>query len=178
MRNILALTIAGALPLALGGCETTGEPQGGPSFTMVNTAGQTVANVRMWETPGGFTFRISASGLPHGIHGLHVHGTGRCDPPGFTSAGPHWNPTGREHGTQNPQGPHRGDLPNVVVAANGVLSESVSMPGASFASLLDADGAAIILHSGPDDYVTDPSGGPAGARIACGVISSAVPVAR
>ena len=172
MRNILALTIAAALPLALSGCETTGEPQGGPVFALVNAAGQSVGSVRMWETPGGVTFRIAASGLPHGIHGLHVHTAGRCDAPGFTTAGPHWNPTGAKHGFNNPAGPHMGDLPNVVVAANGVLSEAVSLAGASFASLLDADGAALILHSGPDDYVTDPSGGSAGARIACGVISN------
>lgn len=174
MRNILALTIAAALPLALGGCETTGEPQGGPEFMMVNSAGQQVARVRMWETPGGVTFRIAAAGLPHGNHGLHVHAVGRCDPPRFDSAGPHWNPSGAKHGFDNPAGPHRGDMPNVTVAANGVLSDAVSLPGASFASLLDADGAALVLHAAPDDYVTDPSGN-SGARIACAVISAVMP---
>ncbi len=177
MRNILALTIAAGLPLALGACETTGEPQGGPTFALINTAGQSTGTVRMWETPGGVTFRILASGLPHGTHGLHVHTTGRCDPPGFTTAGPHWNPTGAKHGFNNPAGPHRGDLPNVVVAANGVLSEAVSLPGASFASLIDADGAALVLHATADDYATDPSGN-SGNRIACGVISATMPTGR
>ncbi len=177
MRNILALTIAATLPLALTACETTGEPVGGPTFALVNSAGQSVGTVRMWETPGGVTFRISASGLPHGNHGLHVHSVGRCDPPGFASAGAHWNPTGARHGFNNPAGPHRGDMPNVTVAANGVLSDAVSLPGASFASLLDADGAALVMHAAPDDYATDPSGN-SGNPIACAVITSVVPTAR
>jgi Cu-Zn family superoxide dismutase len=171
MRTFLPLAIAAALPLALGACNTTGEPAGGPTFALINSAGQSIGSVRMWETPGGVTFRIGAAGLPHGIHAIHVHTTGRCDPPGFESAGPHWNPTGAKHGSNNPAGPHRGDLPNVNVAANGVLQEAVSLPGASFASLLDADGSALVLHAAPDDYVTDPSGN-SGARIACAVISN------
>ena len=174
MRKSLALTIAAALPLALGGCASMGEPTGGPLFALVNSAGQSVGSVRMWQTPGGVSFRINASGLPHGIHGLHVHTTGRCDAPGFTTAGPHWNPAGAKHGFNNPAGPHRGDLPNVSVAANGVLSEAVSLGNASFESLLDADGAALVLHATADDYVTDPSGN-SGDRIACAVISSVVP---
>ena len=88
MRKIFALTMAAALPLSLGACmHGSGEPQGGPLFALVNSAGQSVGSVRMWETPGGVTFRIAGRGLPHGIHGFHVHTTGRCDPPGFTTAG-------------------------------------------------------------------------------------------
>ncbi len=175
MRKFLALTIAAGLPLALGACETTGEPQGGPVFALVNSAGQSVGSVRMWQTPGGVTFRIAASGLPHGNHGIHVHSVGRCVPPKFESAGPHWNPAAAKHGFNNPAGPHRGDLPNVTVAANCVLNEAVSLPGASFPALLDADGAALVLHAAPDDYATDPSGN-SGDRIACAVISATVPV--
>ena len=69
----------------------------------------------------------------------------------------------------NPAGPHAGDLPNVEVAANGVLSATVTVAGASMASLLDTDGAALVIHAQADDYVTDPSGN-SGARIACAVI--------
>lgn len=181
MRNFAALALTAiaplALSLALGACETTGEPEGGPVFALVNAAGQSIGSVRMWQTPGGVTFRIGAAGLPHGIHGVHVHSVGRCDPPGFASAGAHWNPAAARHGFNNPAGPHRGDLPNVTVPFNGVLQEAVSLPGASFASLLDADGAALVIHARADDYVTDPSGN-SGDRIACGVLSLAVPVAR
>ena len=136
---------------------------------LVNSAGQSVGTVRAWQTAGGVSFRISASGLPHGLHGVHVHAVGRCDPPDFKSAGAHWNPVGRQHGMNNPAGPHAGDLPNVEVAANGVLTATLTLPNASMTSLLDADGAALVVHASADDYKTDPSGN-SGARIACAVI--------
>ena len=161
-----------AAMLALGGCETIGEPVGGPQFALVGPAGQVLGQVRMWETPGGVTFRIGAARLPHGIHGIHVHAVGRCEGPRFESSGAHFNPTAARHGFNNPAGPHRGDLPNVTVSANGVLQEAVSLPGASFATLLDGDGAALVIHARADDYETDPSGN-SGDRIACGVLSLA-----
>ena len=163
------------LPLLATACVTS-EPQGGAAMPLVNALGAPIGSVRAWQTAGGVTFRITASGLPHGIHGVHVHAVGRCDPPDFTSAGPHWNPAGRKHGTSNPAGPHAGDLPNVEVSANGVLSATVTLPNASLTApagapgaLIDADGAALVLHAGPDDYMTDPSGN-SGARIACAVL--------
>jgi len=154
--------------LLVGACSTI-EPTGGAPMPLINASGQTIGSVRAWQTAGGISFHIDASGLPHGIHGIHVHAVGRCDPPDFASAGGHWNPAARKHGLNNPAGPHAGDLPNVNVAANGVLSATVTLPGASMANLLDADGAAIVLHAGPDDYMTDPSGN-SGGRIACAVI--------
>ena len=169
MRNLVA-SLALIAPLILAGCETTGEPVGGPQFALVGPNGQVLGQVRMWQTPGGVTFRIGAAGLPHGIHGVHVHGVGRCEGPAFASAGPHWNPTQHKHGFNAPAGPHLGDLPNVTVAANGVLAEAVTLPGASFATLLDGDGAALVIHARADDYATDPSGN-SGDRIACAVIA-------
>ena len=160
------------LPLLLTACISNGEPEGGAPVPLVNTAGQSIGSIRAWQTSGGVAFKIYATGLPHGIHGIHVHSVGRCDPPDFTSAGPHWNPAGRKHGLNNPAGPHAGDMRNVEVAANGVLQATVVLPGASMANLLDADGAALVIHAAPDDYVTDPSGN-SGARIACAVLSSA-----
>jgi Cu-Zn family superoxide dismutase len=171
MRPTLFLTIAFAAAAAapLTGC-VTDEPQGGAPMALVNSAGQSIGSVRAWQTPGGVSFRINASGLPHGIHGIHVHSVGRCDPPDFASAGSHWNPAARKHGLNNPAGAHAGDLPNVEVAANGVLGATVVVSGASMASLLDADGSALVIHAAADDNVTDPSGN-SGARIACAVIS-------
>jgi Cu-Zn family superoxide dismutase len=136
---------------------------------LVNSAGQSIGTVRAWQTAGGVSFRVSASGLPHGLHGLHVHAVGRCDPPDFKTAGAHWNPAGKQHGMNNPAGPHAGDLPNVEVAANGVLNATVTLPGTTMASLLDADGAALVVHAVADDYRTDPSGN-SGSRIACAVL--------
>jgi Cu-Zn family superoxide dismutase len=109
------------------------------------------------------------------VHGIHVHTVGRCDPPDFASAGPHWNPASRKHGFNNPAGPHAGDLRNVEVAANGALGATVTLPGASLTGpapagvLLNHDGAALVLHAAADDYVTDPSGN-SGDRIACAVL--------
>ena len=155
---------------AIASCAGVQQPAGGPPMPLVNSAGQAIGSIRAWQTAGGATFRIDARGLPHGIHGIHVHAVGRCDPPDFASAGPHWNPADKKHGINNPAGPHAGDMPNVEVAANGVLGATVVLPGASMTSLLDADGAAVVLHAAPDDYVTDPSGN-SGARIACAVIT-------
>lgn len=163
------------LPLLICGC-VTDEPQGGAPMALVDTRGQTIGTVRAWQTAGGVTFRVDAAGLPHGIHGIHVHSVGRCDPPDFASAGSHWNPAGKKHGLSNPAGPHAGDLPNVEVAANGVLGTTVTLPGANLfaptgapGALLDADGAALVIHAQADDNVTDPSGN-SGPRIACAVI--------
>ena len=177
MRPVLFVTLAFAAAAAapLTGC-VTDLPQGGAPMALVNSSGQSIGTVRAWQTAGGVSFRIDATGLPHGIRAIHVHGVGRCDPPDFTSAGPHWNPAMRKHGTNNPAGPHAGDLPNVEVSANGVLGATVTLPGASLTGpgpagvLLDADGASLVIHAGPDDYVTDPSGN-SGARIACAVIT-------
>ena len=170
MRNFVFL-----LPLLAAGCVAP-EPQGGAPMPLIGASGQTVGSVRAWQTAGGVTFRVEATGLPHGVHGIHVHSAGRCDPPDFTSAGSHWNPLSRKHGLSNPQGPHAGDLPNVEVAANGVLSTTVTLAGANLfappgspGALLNADGAALVIHAGADDNVTDPSGN-SGARIVCAVI--------
>ena len=164
MRKLLLITAAAALA----GCAAI-EPEGGAPMPLVSASGQSIGTVRAWQTAGGVSFRISATGLPHGLHGLHVHAVGRCDPPDFKSAGAHWNPAGKKHGMNNPAWPHAGDLPNVEVASNGVLTATVTLAGASMASLLDADGAALVIHATADDYKTDPSGN-SGARIACAVI--------
>jgi len=161
------------LPFLVAGCSTVAEPQGGPPMPLINASGQTIGTVRAWQTAGGVTFRVIASGLPHGVHGVHVHAVGKCDPPDFASAGPHWNPTGKKHGMSNPAGPHAGDLPNVVVKANGVLGATLVLSAASMASLIDADGAAVVIHAAADDNMTDPSGN-SGARIACAVLQPLV----
>jgi len=124
----------------------------------------------------GTGVRISGTleGLPPGVHGIHAHQAGRCDAPDFATAGAHHNPTGRKHGLENPEGPHAGDLPNILVDANVATVVDLMLLRASpdvsaLAGLLDADGAAIVIHATADDQRTDPSGN-SGARIACGVI--------
>lgn len=156
--------------LALAACSYP-EPKGGAPMPLIDSTGATIGTVVAWDSPGGVGLRIRATGLPHGNHGIHVHETGQCVGPDFKSAGGHWNPNARKHGLSNPAGPHGGDLPNVVVAANGVLDTMLTIPSTSLTSggLLDADGAALVLHAGPDDNMTDPSGN-SGGRIACAVL--------
>jgi len=156
------------IPLLIAACAPI-EPTGGAAMALVNASGQSIGTVRAWQTAGGVTLRIDAAGLPHGVHGIHVHAVGRCDPPDFASAGAHWNPAGRQHGFDNPLGHHAGDLHNVTVAANGVLGEAVTIAGTSMATLIDGAGASLVIHAAADDYATDPSGN-SGARIACAVL--------
>jgi len=173
MRPTLFVSAAFAafLIAPLAGCETVNEPAGGPAAPLINQSGQSIGTVRAWQTAGGVSFHIEATGLPHGVHGIHVHPIGRCDPPDFSTAGTHWNPTGKQHGLNNPNGPHAGDLPNIEVAANGVVSQTVVLPGATLAQLLDADGSSIMIHAQADDYVSQPAGN-SGPKIACAVIGS------
>ena len=136
-----------------------------------DAGGRTLATAEATEAGGGLRLRIEAAGLAPGTYAAHVHGVGRCDAPGFESAGAHWNPLDREHGTSNPAGPHMGDLPNLMVGSNGEGSLEMTIAGARLgggaAAMLDGDGAALVIHARPDDYRTDPSGN-SGGRIGCG----------
>ncbi|HEU4960164.1 MAG TPA: superoxide dismutase family protein [Sphingomonas sp.] len=148
-------------------------PYAGRSATAVlhDARGAEVGRAVAREVEGGLRITLEVHGLPPGDHGAHVHTVGRCDPPGFDSAGGHWNPLGAHHGTLNPAGPHMGDLPNLVVAPDGRGALGVNVPGATMAGLLDADGSAIVVHAGRDDMMSDPSGN-SGGRIACGVFAA------
>jgi len=117
---------------------------------------------------------VKAQGLTPGIHAVHIHTTGVCTGPDFTSAGGHWNPTSHQHGKDNPQGMHMGDMPNMQAKPDGSGEIEYVVPGGAIsdgaAPLLDADGAAIVIHAQADDYKSDPTGN-AGGRVACGVLS-------
>ena len=142
--------------------------------TMRDASGRELGALTLTDAGGGISVSGTLRGLPPGEHGMHIHMVGRCDPPSFESAGGHWNPTTRQHGSENPQGPHLGDMPNVTVGADSTATVQGTANGGSLRGatnmLLDTDGAAIVIHAARDDYKTDPSGG-SGARIACGVIS-------
>ena len=118
---------------------------------------------------------VTASGMPAGTHGIHLHEKGLCEGPKFESAGAHWNPAAKKHGRDNPEGAHLGDLANLEVGADGAASANFTVAGAMMASgakmLADADGTALVVHAKPDDYKTDPSGN-SGDRIACAVVAA------
>lgn len=171
MRAALTIIGAGAV---LAACAYHKELPSSPPpavATLVSSAGETVGRATVAETQGGLRVTADIHGLTPGMHGIHLHAVGRCDGPDFVSAGGHWNPTGKHHGLDNPAGPHMGDLPNLVIGADGRGTITGLIPGATLAGLLDADGAAMVIHAEPDDGMTDPSGN-SGARIACGTLTA------
>lgn len=120
----------------------------------------------------GLRIVVNASGLRPGAHGFHLHTSGRCEAPGFTSAGGHLNPDHRKHGTLAMGGAHLGDLLNLEIDASGAGRATEVVPGGrgALAAIFDGDGTAVVIHAQPDDYRTDPTGN-AGDRVACGVFS-------
>ena len=173
----LKSSFAAIAVLALIGCAQTQDgPVAGPfpssaSAQVRNAAGQVVATATARDH-AGLTVRVEATGLRPGTYAVHLHTVGRCDAPDFTTAGPHWNPTSSQHGRLNPLGPHFGDLPNIEIGADGRGSVEFAIASGSVRRgehvLLDADGAALVIHANADDYRTDPTGN-AGGRMACGV---------
>jgi superoxide dismutase, Cu-Zn family len=136
--------------------------------------GERVGTALLSEEGDGVRIAVQATNLPPGAKGFHFHETGQCDPPGFQTAGGHFAPMGNQHGLENPQGPHAGDMPNLPVRPDGSVDTTITNPRVTLRvgepnSLLDQDGTALIIHAGRDDQVTDPTGD-SGARIACGVV--------
>ena len=149
-------------------------PVGDPVASVRDAAGRELGVLTVSERDGGLLVKGTLRGLPPGTHGIHLHGVGICEPP-FTSAGGHWNPpsvAGKQHGFDNPNGPHAGDMRNILVASDSSVVVNVhtaagTLRGAN--GLLDADGAAVVVHAAGDDYRTDPAGN-SGPRVACGVV--------
>jgi len=143
------------------------------SADLMSTDGVSVGTVMVSIGDGG-NVSLALTDMAAGTYAMHFHETGKCDAPDFKTAGGHWNPTGKDHGRENPQGAHAGDLPNLVVEADGGVKQVIELPdnsASNMSKLLDDDGAAFIVHAEADDMTTDPSGN-AGARIVCGVLTA------
>ena len=140
--------------------------------TLKDASDKEVGHATLIGTTGGVLITLDLTAVPAGERAIHIHAVGKCEPPKFESAGPHFNPEQHQHGVINPKGPHAGDMPNLHVPESGKLQVEVlnTNVAISEASLLDADGSAIVIHAAADDYKTDPAGN-AGDRIACGVIT-------
>lgn len=139
-----------------------------------NGQGKSVGTATLSATLNGVNVKLNVHDLPAGDHGIHFHQTAKCEGPDFKSAGAHFNPDGKKHGLQNPDGPHAGDVPNFTVDAQGKSKASVVAPNVTLTdgphSVFTGGGTALVIHAKADDGKTDPSGN-SGDRIACGVIN-------
>jgi len=144
---------------------------------IIDNNGRIIGHAKYTQGSHGVLIHIKAGGLPSGKHGMHFHHVGTCEDTsaGFKLAGGHIMPSGKPHGFLNPEGPHEGNLPNLIVHRDGtveteVYTELVSLHGTQDQpALLDSDGSTLIIHAQPDDHFTQPIGG-SGGRIGCGVI--------
>ncbi|OBX20088.1 superoxide dismutase [Erythrobacter sp. QSSC1-22B] len=150
--------------------ELTTQEVGTASLNFAN--GQPAGTARLLSNGDQLSVAVTVNGMEAGPTGFHLHTTGACRAPDFTSAGGHLNPYDRTHGTQSPGGSHLGDLPNLQVNASGSATATVDVsdnPTSALEEIFDTDGTAVVVHAGADDYRSDPAGD-AGSRIACGVL--------
>lgn len=146
---------------------------------LYSASGQAVGTVNFVEQRDGKVHvRVRVNDLPPGFHGFHIHSVGQCTPP-FTSAGGHFAFPGQVHND------HAGDLPVLLVNADGTAQTRFTTDRFALQNLFDADGSALIIHANRDNYANIPTDrydpdpdaitlatGDAGGRIACGVIES------
>jgi Cu-Zn family superoxide dismutase len=180
-RTLPSLAAMLAVSSTLAGCGVFGgggsqgpSPRGSTASVELQTSsGQSAGRATLTSTGDGVFISAQLRNLPEGMHAIHLHSVGRCDTPDFNSAGGHVNSTDRVHGFLNEAGEHDGDLPNISVRSDGtavadLFTTKVVLAGGANA-LLDDDGSSLVIHSGTDDYRSDPAGN-SGPRIACGVI--------
>lgn len=176
------LVLVPALALAKPHATSMGVIKGAPPSLVATTQllgpnGELRGTATLTQEIDGVRVTADVTDLPPGVYAIHLHAVGKCEAPDFKSAGGHFNPDNKQHGADNPMGGHAGDLPNVTVDAGGPGHLSYDRAGLRLADgaspLLDADGAAVVLHGQADDYKTDPAGN-AGPRIACGVLAKRV----
>ncbi len=170
-KHAAALLLSAA---ATGACTTAAdrptETLASANLTLAN--GIPVGTMRLLAVGDQISLALAVAGISEGEHGLHLHAIGKCNGPDFASAGGHLNPAAKQHGKLNPDGSHLGDLPNLQVGRNRAMTTTVVLSGDRreiLQSIFDSDGTAIVIHAGPDDYRSDPSGN-AGSRVACGVL--------
>jgi len=152
--------------------DVNGNREGGApvAVKIVDHEGKKIGTAVLMQQKNGVEARISVSGLSPGKHGFHIHEKAFSGSD-FQTAGGHFNPTAEQHGFHNPQGFHKGDLPNLEVKRDGTAEMSVLLEGVTLEqgqphSLI---GRSMIIHAEEDDYVTDPAGN-SGDRIAGGNI--------
>jgi superoxide dismutase, Cu-Zn family len=187
-RTIIALAVTtalvvGAIVVSANAADSSTLNRLDARAVLVDANGATVGKVVFNLARDRTTVSVTASGLAPGFHGFHVHTTGRCDPPGFTTAGGHYNPDGSAHGD------HAGDMPSLLINSDGEGFVAFATDRFTISELLAGDGSAVMVHSAADNFAnipnryrspaSPPQGGPdpetlatgdAGSRLACGVV--------
>ena len=180
IRRSLVAAWAGLALLVMVSAGTAANGAAHAGGTFIDATGQAIGWVRLVEDGmGRVHVNVHVVGLTPGLHGIHIHAIGACSPT-FAAAGGHYNPLGHQHGLDNPNGAHAGDLPNLIVNAEGVAhlnatTDRVTIspgPTTLFDSTPLAVGSAFIIHANEDDQVTDATNGNSGARVACAVIEA------
>jgi Cu-Zn family superoxide dismutase len=154
---------------------TPAEPAAEGAAQIAPTQGNTVTgSVALSTSSEGVHITGTVQGLkPNAEFGFHVHEKGDCSAPDGSSAGGHFNPTQAQHGNPTGGTHHAGDMPNIKSNAEGVAQVDTTAAGTTLhgEAATDIMGKAIVVHEGPDDYTTQPSGN-SGKRVACGVIAA------
>ena len=174
--RVLAIGMLAALTVSAAALAAQGLKAGAGKIVvnMNNAQGQSAGMATITPKGAGVQIVYDFKNLAPGVHALHIHGVAKCEAPGFTTAGGHFNPAMKKHGLMNPDGPHAGDMNNFTVKANGTAKGTatdtrVTLDAAGANSIIANGGTALMIHAAADDMKSDPTGN-AGDRIACGMI--------
>jgi Cu-Zn family superoxide dismutase len=169
MNRSTAAPLLGGLVAA---CLAAAAPAQTATATLAPTAGNIAAGTVIFTQKGDkVTLNAKVSGLAPGGHGFHVHEKGDCSAPDGASAGGHFNPTNKPHGSPHTPDHHAGDMPMLQADASGNATLSTDLDVITIGGgAADIVGKSVIVHKDADDFKTQPTGN-SGARVACGIIN-------